>query len=177
MLWMYLANEIKRLAAGSAVLHLSAEQNLRPLFARRPDLRYVTTDLKLKDSTVLADATRMPFQSRSFRMIVSSHVLEHIEHDREALAEFARILEPGGLAILMVPTVSDWRTDPTREFGAADPAREGHWRVYGFDFAQRLEEAGLQCAVVGAAEFLPEDTVPECELMDDAIFVGQKGTV
>jgi SAM-dependent methyltransferase len=174
MLWIYLTDQIKKLTSGSAVLHLSAEQNMRSLFASRPDLRYVTTDLKLKDSTVLADATRMPFRSGTFQMIVTSHVLEHIEHDRAALAEFDRILAPGGQAIIMVPTVPNWRGEPTREFGMADPRVQGHWRMYGFDFTQRARAAGLVCAGVGASELLSSDTLEQCALMDDAIFVAQK---
>jgi len=172
-LWMMLAEEIARLRPGSAVLHVSAEQNLRPVFARRDDLRYVTTDLKLKSAMVRADATRLPFQSGSFHMIVSSHTLEHIQDDGAAVAEFARVLAPGGQAIIMVPTSREWRTNATREFGAPDN-QEGHWRIYGYDFAARLESAGLENRTIGTMELVPADVAKSCELDDDAVFVGRK---
>ena len=173
-LWMMLAEEIVRLKPGDAVLHVSAEQNLKPVFARRGDLRYVTTDLKLKSAMVRADATRLPFQSGSFHLIVSSHTLEHIQNDGTAVAEFARVLAPGGQAIIMVPTRPDWRSNTTTEFGSADN-QEGHWRIYGSDFGERLEGAGLESRTVGTMELVSADVAKSCELDDDAVFVGRKG--
>src|SRR5262249_17427628 len=136
-LWIFLADQLAHLTWGSVILHLSAEQNVMPVFSSRTDLRYVTSDLKLKSAMVRADVTRLPFQSNSFDMIVSSHMLEHLENDGAAIAEFARTLKPGGQAIVMVPTRPDWRTGGTREFAAPDQ-REGHRRIYGCDFALRL---------------------------------------
>ncbi len=173
-LWIFLADEVGRLETGSAALHLSAETNLTPIFTGRRDLRYVTADLKLKSAMVRADATRMPFRSDSFRMIVSSHMLEHIENDADAVAEFARILTPGGQAVVMVPMMPQWRTSRTREFHAPDPSLEGHWRIYGFDFAERMRSAGLDCRAIETAKLASEQVRRECELMDDAIFVGRK---
>jgi hypothetical protein len=169
-LWTYLADQLARLQSGSAILHLSAEQNLMPVFRRRSDLRYVTCDLKLTSAMVRADATRLPFQSNSFRMIVSSHVLEHIENDRAVIAEFARTLTRGGEAVVMVPTRPDWRTAKTQEFRAPD-LREGHWRLYGCDFAERLRASGLEDRTITTAEFASAEA---CELMDDAIFIARK---
>ncbi|MGO9452031.1 MAG: class I SAM-dependent methyltransferase [Candidatus Binataceae bacterium] len=174
VLSLFLEAEIARLNPGSAVLHFSAERNMTPIFARREDLRYVTADLNLKSAMVRADATRLPFQPDSFRMIVSSHMLEHIQDDRVAVAEFARVLGPGGEAIIMVPTLVDWRSSRTREFGAPDPRLEGHWRIYGFDLADRLQAAGLECRTIGIADFVSDEIVHQCELMDDAIFVARK---
>jgi len=172
-LWMLLGDEIARLQPGSAILHVSAERNVMPLFERRSDLRYITTDLKLKNAMVRADLTRLPFQPGSFQMIVSSHTLEHIQDDGAAVAEFARTLAPGGQAIIMVPTRPSWRVNPTTEFGAPDRL-EGHWRVYGIDFEQRLQTAGLENLTVGTTELVAPEEARACELMDDAIFIGRK---
>ncbi|MBV8138248.1 MAG: methyltransferase domain-containing protein [Deltaproteobacteria bacterium] len=169
-LWTYLADQLAGLESGSAILHLSAEQNLMPVFKRRNDLRYVTSDLRLKSAMVRADATHLPFQSNSFRMIVSSHMLEHVENDRAVIAEFARTLTPGGEAVVMVPTQSDWRTATTREFGAPDP-RQGHWRMYGRDFAERLRASGLEDRTIPTTELAGARA---SELMDDAIFIARK---
>jgi SAM-dependent methyltransferase len=174
VLWLFLADAVERLAVGSAVLHLSAERNLAPVFLRRSDLRYVTADLKLRSAKVRADATRLPFRSGSFEMIVSSHMLEHIRDDGQAIAEFARTMAPGGCLVVMVPMVPEWRRTPTLEFGFADAAREGHWRSYGFDLADRLEAVGLRCRMLGVAEIVAADSLREYALDDDAIFVAEK---
>ena len=51
----------------------------------------------------VADATQLPFPDNFFDVIVSSHVLEHIENDVLCIKECARVLKPGGELILWVP--------------------------------------------------------------------------
>ena len=51
-----------------------------------------------------SDARRMPFQSHRFNTVVSVSVLEHIQNVPRALAEVARVLRPGGLLVITVPT-------------------------------------------------------------------------
>ena len=45
-------------------------------------------------------------------MLDCAHVLEHVENDAGAIAEFARVLKPGGIAAITVPALqilwSDW---------------------------------------------------------------------
>jgi hypothetical protein len=86
------------------------------------------------------------------------------------IAEFARTLTPGGEVIVMVPTRPDWRTAATREFNAPDP-REGHWRLYGYDFTLRLRASGLEDRTIPTAELACAQAF---ELMDDAIFIARK---
>jgi SAM-dependent methyltransferase len=45
----------------------------------------------------------LPFPSSTFDLILSHEVLEHVEDDRLAMAEMARVLRPGGRAIIFVP--------------------------------------------------------------------------
>ncbi|MCS6802998.1 MAG: class I SAM-dependent methyltransferase [Chloroflexota bacterium] len=56
-----------------------------------------------------SDARRMPFQSGSFATVVSVSVLEHIQNVPRALAEAARVLRPGGLLVVTVPTEAMYR--------------------------------------------------------------------
>jgi ubiquinone/menaquinone biosynthesis C-methylase UbiE len=49
------------------------------------------------------DLTACPLPDNSLDGIVLLNVLEHIEDDRAALANVARILKPGGIAIIEVP--------------------------------------------------------------------------
>ena len=48
-------------------------------------------------AVVCADATRLPFPDASFDAVVSFKVLAHVVAVREALAEMARVLRPGGV--------------------------------------------------------------------------------
>jgi len=45
----------------------------------------------------------LPFPDSSFDFLTSFDVLEHIGNDAKMLADFARVLKPGGLALITVP--------------------------------------------------------------------------
>ena len=45
----------------------------------------------------------LPFASRSFDLVLSHEVLEHVSDDRLAMAEMIRVLRPGGRAVVFVP--------------------------------------------------------------------------
>jgi SAM-dependent methyltransferase len=47
----------------------------------------------------------LPFRSRSLDLITLNNVAEHLERPREVLAEFARVLAPGGRVIIHTPNV------------------------------------------------------------------------
>ena len=50
-----------------------------------------------------ADAQRVGVRSESFRTVISCETLEHLSEPHRALAEFARVLEPGGRLYLTTP--------------------------------------------------------------------------
>lgn len=85
----------------------------------------------------------------SFDGVVCSHVLEHVE-DSRALAEIHRVLQPGGIALIMVPVIEGWLQtyepasvqtpqERKRHFGQSD-----HLRFYGADVRQRIRNAGFE---------------------------------
>jgi SAM-dependent methyltransferase len=49
------------------------------------------------------DATRLPFATGSFDIVIASEVIEHIPDDDAALAEFHRVLKTGGSLAVSVP--------------------------------------------------------------------------
>lgn len=62
---------------------------------------------KLEDTEILEgnlDA-RLPFDDAEFDTVVCVEGLEHIENPANAIREFARILRPGGMAIVSVPNI------------------------------------------------------------------------
>lgn len=50
-----------------------------------------------------ADVVELPFEDESFDAAVLGEVLEHVEDDRRALAEVARVLRRGGILAASVP--------------------------------------------------------------------------
>lgn len=110
---------------------------------------------------VLGSLTETPLRDDSVDLMVCYHVLEHIPDDRAAMREMARVLSPGGVALVQVPfragTVTD--EDPAasaeervRRFGQAD-----HVRYYGDDFEDRMVEAGLAFQRVTPRSLLGDD--------------------
>ncbi len=52
---------------------------------------------------ISADACRAPFAAGSFDLIISSEMLEHLPEPERGIQEIARLLAPGGIAILTTP--------------------------------------------------------------------------
>ncbi len=52
---------------------------------------------------VLADASRLPFKDKTFDVVVSSDVIEHLPDAGEHIAQVARILRPRGLYFIKTP--------------------------------------------------------------------------
>ncbi|MGH7910293.1 MAG: class I SAM-dependent methyltransferase [Candidatus Dormibacteraceae bacterium] len=50
-----------------------------------------------------AASERLPFGDGAFEVVLSNEVIEHVEDDRAAVAEIARVLRPGGRAVIFCP--------------------------------------------------------------------------
>jgi SAM-dependent methyltransferase len=96
------------LAPGAWVLDAGAgECRHAALFAAQ---RYVGVDSGVGDTRwnygkldVAADLLRLPFRAGAFQAAISVVTLEHVADPRAALSEMARVLAPGGRALLIVP--------------------------------------------------------------------------
>lgn len=150
LIWLYLKQTTSLLSQKQAVLHIAPEGCFIPRFERIHGEEYVTADLDSPLAKVKMDIHKMPFADNTFDAVLCNHVLEHVADDIAAMKEIARVLKPGGFAILQVPffhPVADKTfSDPaitdrrTREkvFGQDD-----HVRRYGKDYPQRIQQAGL----------------------------------
>jgi SAM-dependent methyltransferase len=92
---------------------------------------------------VRGDLLALPFPDGSVDRVIASEVLEHIPDDATAVAEIARVLEPGGRVAVTVP-----RYGPERICWALSDAYHanegGHVRIYRGDVLRaRLASAGL----------------------------------
>jgi SAM-dependent methyltransferase len=91
------------------------------------------------------DATQLPFADDSFDRVITSEVLEHIQHDTAAIAEFVRVLKPGGTFAATVPT---WLPEKVNwmlsdEYHAPKSVG-GHVRIYtATELKAKLRSAGL----------------------------------
>jgi len=55
------------------------------------------------DRIAFGSVTELPFESGRFDVVLCNHVLEHIARPEQAASEIARVLCPGGMAIVGVP--------------------------------------------------------------------------
>ena len=72
--------------------------------------RYTAVDLAIGDYEwdysgldVIADLTSLPFPDGSFEFALNIVVLEHVPQPARALREMARVLQPGGRLLIVVP--------------------------------------------------------------------------
>jgi SAM-dependent methyltransferase len=68
--------------------------------------RAVAADLARAGSYVAGDASRLPFRDGSFKAVTCIGVLQTLEGHEATLSEIARVLEPGGVAV--VETLNPW---------------------------------------------------------------------
>jgi SAM-dependent methyltransferase len=123
-------------------LVFAPEQALAPLWEQATQLKLIRLDIAgARGVDVLANLESLPITSDSMDLIWCHHVLEHVEHDGQAIGELQRVLRTSaGELVVSVPMELG---TVTHEYGFSDPHMSGHWRMYGDDFADRLAESGL----------------------------------
>lgn len=160
--------------ASARVLHFAAEPWLRTAIG--PVAEYVTADLHDRYDISL-DIGAMDLPDGRFDVIIANHVLEHVPDDVAALTEIARVLSPGGLAILTVPLVEGWSEtlEAPAHWGPEERMRyctdPDHRRFYGRDFRERLRVAGLDASEFTALE---PDVARHGLHRGEKIFLGRK---
>jgi SAM-dependent methyltransferase len=87
-------------------------------------------------AVVKGDVTRLPFTQGQIDLVMATDVIEHVDDDRSAVREIARVLKAGGTVLVAVPTFRLlW--GPQDEFA-------GHKRRYRKrDVERMLSDAGL----------------------------------
>jgi SAM-dependent methyltransferase len=127
----------KSLPAGSRVLDAGAgECRHAGHFTAH---RYTAVDLGIGDAAwnyraldAVADLTALPFRDASFDACINIVTLEHVREPAAALAEMARVLEPGGRLLLIVPL--EWEVHQ---------APHDYFRYTRYGVAWLLERAGF----------------------------------
>jgi len=150
LLWLYLKEKTNFFTAKLDILHIAPEQPFYKRFEKLDNLNYITADLESPIAKVKMDIKEMPFNDNSFDVLLCNHVLEHIDDELKATKEIYRVLKPNGWAILQVPI--DLSLEKTYEDSSITTPKErekhfgqyDHIRVYGRDYAKRLEKSGLK---------------------------------
>ena len=143
------------------MLHIAPEPAFEKLLKRHLGSGYLTADLYDPRAMVKMDVTDIQYPDESFDVIYCSHVLQYVPDDKQAIRELFRILKPDGWAVLLVPPMTDRAfdcpsiTDQSEHLKTYDPENPAH--RYGFDFVERLKEAGFKVKVAHPSDFLSQE--------------------
>ncbi|MBM1108065.1 class I SAM-dependent methyltransferase [Aurantibacter crassamenti] len=164
LLWLYLKNETNFFTDNIRLLHFAPEQAFYKRFKTLKNIDYTTTDLNSPLADIEADICALPFNDKSFDVILCNHVLEHIPDDTKAMEELYRVLKPGGWGIFQIPqdlnrmetfednSITD-KKERAKIFGQYD-----HVRVYGRDYFKKLRSIGFSVEEVDyTANFSAEE--------------------
>jgi SAM-dependent methyltransferase len=115
------------------------------------------------DARVIDDASELPFEDATFAGVIAVEVLEHVFEPQRAVAEFRRVLQPGGVLFISLPNVAYWRRrlelllvgrfDPMGDdLSVEQPWRDPHIRFFSPETLTRLlHSEGLTAEVHGYA--------------------------
>jgi ubiquinone/menaquinone biosynthesis C-methylase UbiE len=152
------------LSPGGQLDIFDLQQEMLEHTTRRADERGLTNVIPTQ-----GDARQLPYADGTFDAAFLATVLGEIPDQDAALRELARVLKPGGWAVLQVPDVEATRTDEDAD--VTDPAererrfgQHDHVRRYGWDYVGRLEEAGLSVVVERQETEIPPEIVEQCRL-------------
>jgi SAM-dependent methyltransferase len=159
--------------SNKSLLHVAPEPFFEKKFRRIPNLDYLSADLYSPKVMVKMDITDIQYPDNYFSAIYCSHVLEHVEEDRKALAELYRVLKEEGWAILEVPLSADKTyEDPSIK----DPAgreqvfgQRDHVRLCGPDYIERMREAGFKTETILSGDLLTSDECLKMGIQPDRI--------
>lgn len=158
----------EKILRDKSIIHFAPEPSLRAQISQLSK-EYRTADFfsegyEYANIDLTLDLTNMnSLGDESVDCLIAFDVLEHIKDDKKALQEIYRVLKKGGVTILTVPqkdmqTITEediFLEDPeerARRFGQSD-----HYRIYGTDFKELLENSGFSVSVFSAKNFSDEE--------------------
>jgi SAM-dependent methyltransferase len=169
-MWEFLKKERKEIIKNSEnLLYFSPHQKLLEKIEREIDC--VSLDIKHKPFNVKADIQNIPFTDCSFDMVICSHVLPQVRDDRAALEEIHRILDTGGISLLMVQQdeeLAETKEDPsitTKAEKAREYGLDSRYRLYGNDFINRVSAAGFDVEKVPYGNKIPSEVAKKYGLV------------
>jgi len=139
------------------------------------NLNYISGDLDPIRAQENINMENIHYPNDFFDVVISSHVLEHVNDDSKAIKELYRVQNKSGFQIHMVPidsSLSKTYEDQTitspklrkRIYGHFD-----HKRIYGVDFIDRLSKVGFSVTIYTPTDYLQQD-----EIMKYGVSLGEK---
>lgn len=158
-----LAKSIK----GKRVLHFAPEKTLGNLLKKETS-HYKTADFfadgyYYESIDLNVDISNMQnINEGDYDCVIACDVLEHVVDDKKAINEVYRILSYNGLCFFTVPQKDNLKTtlenlsdlskiERDEMFGQFD-----HWRIYGEDFVQLMEQIGFIVSEIDENSFKQE---------------------
>jgi SAM-dependent methyltransferase len=175
LMWLYLRDKTSFFTAPQKVLHVAPEHCFIDRFEAMKNLDYTTADIESPLAKIKMDIHAIPFEANTFDVAFCNHVMEHVTDDIQAMRELFRVLKPNGWAIIQSPM------DTSRVTTLEDPAitsetdREKHYwqkdhlRLYGLDYANRLQQAGFNVSADSFVKELPKETLKRFALPREEI--------
>ncbi len=132
------------------ILHTAPEKCLSELILGHKSINYFPVDLEPEKFDFLdckkEDVTSLGFEDNFFDVVLSNHVMEHIEDEEKFLSELLRVLKPDGTIFLTFPL--DFNRDKTFEDENIKTPKdklkfygqEDHVRIYGRDILDKLKK-------------------------------------
>jgi SAM-dependent methyltransferase len=159
------------------MLHLAPERSLGERLFNLDKLDYLTADLMVPNVDIRLDLTKAGISNQAFDLIVCNHILEHIKEDGLALEELNRILREDGKLFLTVSTNRKQLTGEYRSSAASsfsDTSQDGHYREYGLDLADKLEDLGFSVKVVWYMRQFSQQEALRLGLKNEVFFICKK---
>jgi SAM-dependent methyltransferase len=148
----------KYLKPGISILDFSPSRSIYRAFKNIPNIVYISTDLSgdfISDQSY--DITNIDTSTDHFDLILCYHILEHVEHDQQAMTELYRVLKPSGICLIQTPfkdgEIYENPTITTEEGRLKHFGQEDHVRIYSVSgLKERLQESGFQVEVLNTSE-------------------------
>lgn len=95
---------------------------------------YVTVDIDPKfKPDIIAPADKLPVDENSFDSIICTQVLEHAKNPMAVVAEFYRVLKPGGVCLATMPQLNELHEEP-----------RDYWRYTKFGLEELFKSTGFK---------------------------------
>jgi len=173
-LWVFLLRKTNFFKNKLSVLHFAPEHCFFKKIKKQYNIIYLSADLCSPRAMVAIDMCNINYPTNYFDVLISSHVLEHVDDDLKAMKELHRVQKKDGWAIHLVPI--DYSRSDTYEDPLIKSPKErrdiyghhDHKRIYGTDYKKRLESSGFN-----VENFKTEDFCDEKEIINMGL---KKGT-
>jgi SAM-dependent methyltransferase len=179
-LWLFLREHTDFFARRTRVLAVAPEEFLQSRAVGLP-WDYLSIDVAAGKAMRQMDLTALDLPDMDRDLVIAYHVLEHIVDDRTAISEIARVLRPGGMAILAVPLGGELTDERFLEASAdvrtAAYGQSDHVRLYGRqDFPDRLRQSGLETRHIRVGDVFGGHVARFGLIADEVFFVARRAS-